>query len=302
MEAEGLEELRPLFAVQEGDLTLDLRRDHDRLGVVSSGALRHLARESVAARCRSFVDIADIERRLGGQQLKHPPALLIAGGNRSGPRWPTLTQLGQGEIHQTQSGGALLVPGLGPLFEVHDPLLQALQVGEHQFGLDDVEVGDRVNPPLDVGDVVVDEAARNEGDGVAIPDVGQELVSQALALSRAPDQTRDVDEVDAGGNDLPGPGDLRQGVETRLRHRHVADIGFDGAEGIVGRLRRRRLGQGVEQGRLADIGQADNGDFQGHDAVNSLEPEARRLARARELVTPDRRACGDPASRLAPGA
>ena len=55
-----------------------------------------------------------------------------------------------------------------------------------------------------------------------------------------------------------------QRVQPRLGHRHVADVGLDGAERIVGRLRRRGLGQGVEQGRLADVGQADDRDFEGH--------------------------------------
>ena len=54
-------------------------------------------------------------------------------------------------------------------------------------------------------------------------------------------------------------------VEARVGHRDVADIGLDGAERIVGRLRRRRLGQGVEKGRLADIGQADNAAFETHE-------------------------------------
>ena len=57
---------------------------------------------------------------------------------------------------------------------------------------------------------------------------------------------------------------LRQRVQPRIGHRHIADIGLDGAEGIIGRLRRRRLGQRVEQGGLADIGQADDAAFESH--------------------------------------
>ena len=52
--------------------------------------------------------------------------------------------------------------------------------------------------------------------------------------------------------DLAIAGEL---VEPRIGHRDLADIRLDGAERIVRRLRRRRLGQRVEQRRLADIGQ-----------------------------------------------
>ena len=59
-------------------------------------------------------------------------------------------------------------------------------------------------------------------------------------------------------------GELRQRVEARIGHRHLADIGLDGAEGIIRRLRRRRRGQRVEERRFADIGQADDAAFETH--------------------------------------
>ena len=52
------------------------------------------------------------------------------------------------------------------------------------------DVGDRVDPALDVDDVVVLEAAHHVGDGVDLADVGQELVAEALALGGAAHQAR----------------------------------------------------------------------------------------------------------------
>ena len=54
----------------------------------------------------------------------------------------------------------------------------------------------------------------------------------------------------------------------QLRHARVgyfddADVGFDGAEGIVRRFD-ARLGQRVKEGRFADVGQADDAAFQAH--------------------------------------
>ena len=58
--------------------------------------------------------------------------------------------------------------------------------------------------------------------------------------------------------------DRRQRLQARIGHRHAADIGLDRAERIIGRLRRRRRGQGVEQGRFADIGQTDDAAIETH--------------------------------------
>ncbi len=66
------------------------------------------------------------------------------------------------------------------------------------------------------------------------------------------------------------PGDLGQHFKARIGHGDVADIGLDGAEGIVRRLRRRRLRQGVEQGRFADVGQAHDAAFETHGPTLAL--------------------------------
>ena len=155
---------------------------------------------------------------------------------------------------------------------------------------------------------VVLEAAGDEGDGVAVADVGQELVAQALALGGAAHQAGDVDEVDPRRDDLLRLGDPRQRVQPRLGHRHVADVGLDGAERIVGRLRRRGLGQRVEQGRLADVRQADDGDFEGHGTPESFRedaetgrctPSRRRSSCLANVVSSPRQGLG---GQVAPGA
>ena len=60
---------------------------------------------------------------------------------------------------------------------------------------------------------------------------------------------------------LPDGGDL---VEPVVGHRDLAHVGLDRAEGIVRGLRGLRFGQGIEQRRLADIGQADDTAFETH--------------------------------------
>jgi hypothetical protein len=57
-----------------------------------------------------------------------------------------------------------------------------------------------------------------------------------------------------------------------IGHGDLADIRLDGAERIIRRLRRCRLGQRVEQRRLADIGQANDTAFESHLSFRSFAP------------------------------
>ena len=143
-------------------------------------------------------------------------------------------------------------------------LLEALEVGEHQLGLDRLGVGDGIDPALDMGDVAAFEAAQHMDDGVDLADVGEELVAEALALRGAADQAGNVDELELGLDLVGRFGDLGDPVEPRIGHRDPPDIGLDRAERIIGRLRRRRLGQRVEQGGLADIRQPDDSATKTH--------------------------------------
>ena len=105
-------------------------------------------------------------------------------------------------------------------------------------------------------DVVVLEAAQDMDDRVDFADVAEELVAQAFTLGCAAHKPGNVDEGKLGRDDLGRTGNRGQLVEARVGHADLADIGLDGAEGIIGCLSGLRLCERIEQGRLADIGQA----------------------------------------------
>ena len=98
-------------------------------------------------------------------------------------------------------------------------------------------------------------------DGVALADGGEELVAQALAGRGAAHDAGDVDEGDGRGDDLLGVEHLGEHVEARVGHRDDADVGLDRGEGVV-RGQHVVLRQRVEEGGLADVGQADDADRQ----------------------------------------
>ena len=144
--------------------------------------------------------------------------------------------------------------GLGVLV---DAALDHLHVGHDQLQVDDADVAGGVAAALHVDDVVVVKAADHMHDGVRLPDVGQKLVAQALALGSALHQTGDVHELDDRRGFLLGLVNFRQLVQTGVRHRDHAHVGVDGAEGIVGGLR-AGVGDGVKEGALAHVGQTHN--------------------------------------------
>jgi hypothetical protein len=102
------------------------------------------------------------------------------------------------------------------------------------------------------------------GDGVDLADGGEELVAEPFALRCAFHQPRDVDEGQPGRDDLRRFADLRQQLEPRIRHRHFAYIGLDGAEWVIRGLRRGGFGQCIEERRLAHVGQTDDAAFETH--------------------------------------
>ena len=146
----------------------------------------------------------------------------------------------------------------------HDAPLEAFEIGEHQFGFDRGDVGQRVDAALDMGDVAVLETAHDVGDCVAFANIGEKLIAEPFAFRGAAHEAGNVDKREPGRNDLLRAGDFRERREARVRHRHVADVGIDGAERIIGRLRGRRLRQRVEERRLADVRQADDAAFEAH--------------------------------------
>ena len=164
------------------------------------------------------------------------------------------------------------------LGERGNALLEALEVAQQQFGLDHFGVGDRIDLVGDMLDIVILEAAQDVDDRVDFADVAEELVAEAFALGRALHQPGDVDERQLGRDDLGRTRDPGQRVEPGIGDRDLPDIGFDRAERIIGRLRRLSLGQRIEQGRLADVGQADDTAFEAHDS--SYRGECERLSRA----------------------
>ncbi len=145
------------------------------------------------------------------------------------------------------------------LLQLRQRVLDGLQIGEDQLGVDGVDVVGRVDLAVDMHDVVVLEGAHDLADRVGLADVGEELVAQALALGRALDDACDVDEGDGGRDDLLGVHELGEHGQALVRQRYDAGVRLDRGERIV--LRQHVVaGQCIEHGGLADVRQSDDSD------------------------------------------
>ena len=131
----------------------------------------------------ALVGVEDVEERLGGEQRQlaqrhrgRRPA------ENSVRPWSSIASAAC-----AASSDRPAVLGVARLLlQARDRLLQRLQVGQDQLGVDRLDVGARVDPAVDVHDVGVGEHPDHLADRVGLADVGQELVAQPGALGLAP--------------------------------------------------------------------------------------------------------------------
>jgi len=169
-----------------------------------------------------------------------------------------------------QSRRRLPVAGLCPLLQDRQPSLQSLQIGKHQFGIDDFHIAGGIHDAVHMDHIGIVEAADDVDDGIYLPNMAEKFVPQPFAAARTFYQTGDIEELHgriglAGGID--DPGDVFQ---PRVRNGDDADIGIDGAEGVIGHFRPGG-GKGIEDSRFAYIGKADDPAAETHDLTSRME-------------------------------
>ena len=180
--------------------------------------------------------------------MQHFPLLGVIFVNFAGARWLACLDCGFSEFQKADLVDRVFVAATDLAVQVYEPLFDAVQIGEHEFGLDDFGVFNRVNAPFDMGDVVVFKAAQHVGDGVAFTDVSEELVAEPFALGCTFDEARNVDECHARWDDGFRGRNGGQFIKPSVRHTDVAHVGFNSAKREVGGLCGCGFRQRVKQG------------------------------------------------------
>ena len=171
-------------AREGGDFGFDRRGDDHRLGAFGRGSFEHALRQCVAGRGIAFVDVADVEHRLRGQQL------------RALQRFFFLVVLGLGQPCGLGRAQQARAPGRAPtasIFASLSPCCAFLtRLGTRLSRLSRSASISSVSTvsasaigstrPFDVGHVAALEAAQHVDDRVDLADVGEELVAEPFAL------------------------------------------------------------------------------------------------------------------------
>ncbi len=157
--------------------------------------LGDLCREGVALVGRGFLDIADIKHGLGGEQAKRSKELFLLGLALHQPGGLALAQQGRAALTRESVSFASLSAPLARFFERDHALFEAFEIGQHQFGLDRLDIGGGVHLAFHMGDVAILEAAHHMDDGVHLTDIGEELIAEPFALGRSAHDAGNIDEV-----------------------------------------------------------------------------------------------------------
>ena len=220
-----------------------------------------------------LIDVCDVEHRLRAEQVEggeFAPGGLV--GQVEPARRPAAFQQSERRLDGGETILRLAVPAAGALNRGLPLTLQAFEVGQHELGLDQLDIAQGVERAGAVRDLVVLEAADQVEQGVDLAHVAEEAVAEPLALAGAFDEAGDVDHLQHARHDLARAREPGHRDERFVRHRRAPHVGLHGAERIVADLGRAARHQRVEERGLAHVGQP-------HDAAS--EAHATALAAAR---------------------
>ena len=158
----------------------------------------HLFHPVVARLGRRLFDVAHVHHGFVGQKLVLvDPRSLFFGTVKAAHRLSLLEVLFEALAH-FYLAHRLTGSALGGLSRAVQALFEGFEVLELQLKINRFLVAERVHAAVDVGNVVVFEAAQHVQNRVALANVAQKLVAQALALARALHQSGDVDDFNRG--------------------------------------------------------------------------------------------------------
>ena len=113
---------------------------------------------------------------------------------------------------------------------------------------DDLFVTNGIDRPFIAQDVFVFETPDNMDDGIYFPDIGEELIAEAIAFAGSANQSSYIDDLDLGGYGALRNDQFSQLLQTRIRHIHQSDVWVDGTEPVVTGLCFGAVANRIEKG------------------------------------------------------
>ncbi len=202
-----------------------------------------------------LLQVAGIEHGFGAEETEgfEPKFFLLIQIKKVGRL--SLVELRNQAFKQGDIGSRILILTASLFFVFLKLAGSGFNIGQNQFGHDDLRISNRIHPAHVVNDILILKATDHMGDGIDLPHIGEELIPQTLALTCPGHQSGNVNHLNGGRNKGGGSHQFGQRFQPGIRDLHHADIWIDGAEWIVGRLRLSGFSQGVEESAFTHIGQ-----------------------------------------------
>ena len=256
------EHLLLLVGLQFGNVGLRLCRNDEHLGLLVLDGFLDGVGVLVAVLGTLVIDVANVEHGLRGQQEQVLGCRLFV--LRLEDDRPGTLALQQGGLVCLQHGEfylcLLVAAHAGLLLHLLHSAFHGLKVFQLQFHVNDFLVADGIHASIDMHDVGVVETTQNVNDSVALADVSQELVAQALAFRGTLHESGNIDNIAHGRHDATGMDEFGQLREPFVGHTHLPHLGINSTKRKI-----RSLGlcarQAIKEGGLADVGESHDTSF-----------------------------------------
>ncbi|MNH16147.1 hypothetical protein D3C79_757770 [compost metagenome] len=86
-----------------------------------------------------------------------------------------------------------------------------------------------------MNDIAAMKSAHNMDNGVAVTNIGEELIAKPFALAGTGDETSDIDESDSGWEDLCRAVKVGERLQATVWHGHDTRIWLDRCKRVISR-------------------------------------------------------------------
>ncbi len=256
--AQFLQEHLLFFLIHLRDVLFNLGRNHQNLRVFRIRDFPDF-RNSRQFRLRFpqilFLDVAGINDRLCCQQEPLSGDFLLPLIHFTGPCRLQIIQVRQQLCPQR---GLLLCPLLTAFQQFRRflcPFGHRLPVSRNQFQVNRFNIMSGIRAVRMTDNILILKTPDDMDNGLALTNMGQELVSKTLPAARSLNQSGDIDKLDHGRRLLFRRVHLCQPIQPLIRDRDDTRIGFNCAERIICRLR-TCFCNGIKQCRFPDVRQS----------------------------------------------
>ena len=221
-----------VFVIQQRDLSFNRRTDADNLCTLVDRILTNSIEMRVVLKA-ILINVGDVHDRLVCDQVNAQQNFILQIGFFQRANRQALVEVSLDPSQRIAVSDSIFLAGLCRSRCTIKLPLYGLEVGQCQFGVDRLDIVDRIDLSCNVCDVVVLKTTHNVSDCVGLTDISQKLITEPLTFRRASDEPRDIHELHRRRQNLLRFDDPGQNIKTRIRNGNDADIRLNGAERII---------------------------------------------------------------------